>query len=127
MAVTAGLIMLGLAAQSRLRLAPAEGSGSSDSCNKLYSANQHLQTANDQASQAESAASAASYGDRSSRLAAAERSRYHAIAARAAADRATSAAYGGGTSASDAAAKARAAADRAQAAANDATYRASTS
>lgn len=104
----------------------ANAGANADSSAKLFQAREHLQTAMDQAAQAEYAAAAANNGDRNQRLGAAERARYHASAARAAADRSIGAAAGGGTAALDAAAHARAAADRAQNAANNATYTAST-
>lgn len=130
MALTVVLCVAGLVIQSRVRAASTSGSGSSarDGNAKLFQANEHLQRALDEASQAEQAAAStgAGSGDRNARLGAAERARYHAGAARGAADRATAAAAGGTTDAMDAAAQARAAADRAQAAADGATYRANT-
>lgn len=79
---------------------------------------QMSQVASDEASQAESAADRARYGDRWSRQNAAGQAQNHANAARAAADRATSAAAGGPPEAGYAAAEARNQAARAQAAAN---------
>jgi hypothetical protein len=85
----------------------------------LYSAQSQLQIARDQAAQAESAASRASYGsDKGARLSAASEAQNHANAARAAADQASSTAYGTSNDASDAAAQARNEANRAQAAAD---------
>jgi hypothetical protein len=140
MIATVALIVVGFVVQSRCargssgatsgkacrRSAGTDSSANADSSAKLFQAREHLQTAMDQAAQAEYAAAAANNGDRNQRLGAAERARYHASAARAAADRSTGAASGGGTAALDAAAQARAAADRAQNAANNATYTAST-
>lgn len=139
MIATVVLIVIGFVVQSRCargasgatsdRASESAGTNSSanaDSSAKLFQAREHLQTAMDQAAQAEYAAAAANNGDRNQRLGAAERARYHASAARAAADRSIGAASGGGTAALDAAAQARAAADRAQNAANNATYTAST-
>ncbi len=143
MIATVVLIVVGFVVQSRCARAASgatsdksrrtagvesgtNANASAEASAKLFQAREHLQTAMDQAAQAEYAAAAANNGDRAQRLGAAERARYHASAARAAADRSTGAASGGNTAALDAAAQARAAADRAQNAANNATYTAST-
>lgn len=143
MIATVVLIVVGFVVQSRCARAASgatsdksrrtagvesgtNANASAEASAKLFQAREHLQTAMDQAAQAEYAAAAANNGDRAQRLGAAERARYHASAARAAADRSIGAASGGGTAALDAAAQARAAADRAQNAANNATYTAST-
>ncbi len=83
-----------------------------------------LQTAKNQASQAESACSRASSGPKSSRQAAAEQAHYHAQAAQEAAGNSTAAAAGGPVPAADAAAQARDVACRAQGAADRARYNA---
>ncbi len=100
-------------------------SSSSTDPQSLYNARSNLQVANDQAAQAEDAASRASWGHKDTRLNAAAEAQDHANAARGAADRATSAAYGKSMPANDAAAQARDAANRAQAAADRASYNAS--
>jgi hypothetical protein len=103
-----------------------DGNASNYNSGAVGNAQSNLQTARDQAAQAESACSRASYGEKSYRSSAASEAQDHANAARAAADRATSAAYGQSSSANDYAAQARNAADRAQAAADRAQYNAST-
>jgi hypothetical protein len=90
----------------------------------LGDAQSDLQTARDQAAQAEDASSRASSGDRGSRLSAASEAQYHANAAREAADRAYNRASGHSSGANDAASQARAEANRAQAAADRAHYNA---
>lgn len=92
---------------------------------KTFHARSQLQVALDQATQAESAAGRANYGDKLSRMAAAEQASYNAIAAREAASRASASAAGGLIDANDAAAQAHQAAYRAQAAADRARYAAS--
>jgi len=89
---------------------------------KTFHARAQLQVALDRAAQAESAAGRASYGDKMSRMAAAEQAGYNAIAAREAASRASASAQGGPIEANDAAAQAYQAACRAQAAADRARY-----
>lgn len=107
------------------------GSGSSSASanpQKFYDASAALQSAVDQAAQAEAAASRASYGsDQGARLSAAAEAQNHANAARGAADQATSVAAGGSSEAQDAAAQARNAADRAQYAADRAAANANNS
>lgn len=138
MGVTALLVVVGLAVQanSNLRAGGGKSSGaknspggtgsSSNNAGKEAIASENLQTALDQAAQAEQEVGNASSGDRNSRLGAAERARYNAGAARAAADRATSAGANAGGTAADLAGQARAAAERAKAAADRATYNANT-
>ncbi|GEM_PF-2788134 len=107
--------------QDLLRMFFGGSSGSSAAGNqqKYYDASSFRQTAVDQASQAEAAASRARYGsDRGARQSAAAEAQEYANAARAAADQATSAAAGGSSEAQDMAAQARDAADRAQYAAD---------
>ncbi|MBX9951730.1 MAG: hypothetical protein K2Y39_21345 [Candidatus Obscuribacterales bacterium] len=81
---------------------------------KYNNAAQYRQTAEDAAMRALGAEERTRYGNKSSRMSAADEAYYAAQAARGAANSATSAAAGGGVSASDAAASARNAADRAQ-------------
>ena len=96
--------------------------GSGNDQQKLYNAQQYLQTANNQASKAYYACQRASYGsDKYARKQAAEEAYYAAQAAHYAAESATSAAAGGSSAAQDAAAQARDAADRAQASADQAS------
>jgi hypothetical protein len=98
------------------------GSGTpGDNAQKLNSAQEYCQTANDQASRAYNASQRASSGDTSSRKEAASEAYYAAQSARYAANNATSAAAGGSSEANDAAAQARDAADRAQASADQAS------
>lgn len=110
----------------RIMFGGGGGSGGGGSSND-YARNQeaygnassYMQTAIDQAAQAESAAARASYGsDKYARQAAASEAQNHANAARGAADSATSAASGATGAAQDQAAKARDAANRAQYAAD---------
>lgn len=82
---------------------------------KLYSAREYLQTANDQAQRARDAYASSMSGDKWSRTNNADTAYYAAQAARGAADSATAAAAGGTSDAQDAAAQARNAADEAQA------------
>jgi len=91
---------------------------------KYNNAAQYRQTAEDAAMRALGAEERTRYGNKSSRMSAADEAYYAAQAARGAASSATSAAAGGGVSASDAAASARNAADRAQASADRARYNA---
>lgn len=87
--------------------------------NAYAGASGNLQTALDQAAQAEDAASRASYGsDQGARQSAAAEAQDHANAARAAADAAYETAYGASSEAQDQAAQARDAANRAQYAAD---------
>jgi hypothetical protein len=85
---------------------------------KYNNAAQYRQTAEDAAMRALGAEERTRYGNKSSRMSAANEAYYAASAARGAANSATSAAAGGGVNASDAAASARNAADRAQASAD---------
>ena len=85
---------------------------------KYNNAAQYRQTAEDAAMRALGAEERTRYGNKSSRMSAADEAYYAAQAARGAANSATSAAAGGGVNANDAAASARNAADRAQASAD---------
>lgn len=101
--------------------------GSKTDPRAVGNAQSNLQTALDQASRAENAASRANSGtDKNARRAAASDAEYAASAARGAADRATSAAYNGSQLARDYAAQARDAASRARGAADRARYNAET-
>jgi hypothetical protein len=104
------------------KTATGDASGGTE---KIAHARAFLQTALDQASQAESASARANSGNRSSRMSAAEQAHYNAVAAEQAAGSATDAAAGGPIEANDAAAQARNAAARARAAADRARYNAS--
>jgi hypothetical protein len=106
----------------RIMLGGSSGSSAAQQAKnqEAYSnASGNLQTALDQAAQAEDAASRASSGsDQGARQSAAGEAQDHANAAREAADAATSTAYGASSEAQDQAAQARDAANRAQYAAD---------
>lgn len=85
---------------------------------KYNNAAQYRQTAEDAAMRALGAEERTRYGNKSSRMSAADEAYYDAQSARAAANNATAAAAGGALNANDAAASARNAADRAQASAD---------
>lgn len=85
---------------------------------KYNSAASYRQTAEDAAMRALGAEERTRYGNKSSRMSAADEAYYAAQAARGAANSATAAASGGALNANDAAASARNAADRAQASAD---------
>jgi len=85
---------------------------------KYNNAASYRQTAEDASMRALGAEQRTQYGNKSSRMSAADEAYYAAQAARGAANSATAAASGGALNANDAAASARAAADRAQASAD---------
>lgn len=140
-ACTAVLIVLGLASEriaaqmagskatknDPTKAKPKSPGAAANGSEKTNNARAFLQTAQDQASLAESACARASSGPKSSRLAAAEQAHYHAQAAHEAAGNATTAAEGGQGPASAVAALARDVAARAQGAADRARSNASTS
>lgn len=125
-AMATGMLLFASAVVSKripLKTKKANANGSSE---KTNNARTYLQTALDQAAQAEAASLRANNGNRDSRLAAAEEAHYCALAAEEAASNATTAAAGGPLEANDVAAQARNAAARARAAADRARYNAHT-
>ncbi len=112
-------------ANKKNNVSSSNNNNAASNAEKLNTAQQFMQTAINQAAQAETAASRASMGNRDTRLAAAYEAQCYADAARNWADQATQRTYGASSPAQDAAAKAREAAYKAQAAADRAKYFAS--
>lgn len=125
-AVATGVLLFASAVVSKRIPIKKTAKAANGTGEKTDNARAYLQTALDQATQAEAASLRANTGNRDSRLAAAEEAHYFAVAAEEAASNATNAAAGGPLEANDVAAQARNAAVRARAAADRARYNAHT-